>query len=72
MSHSPGFVPIAQAAGSMGLTVAEAMQHAVVIDGQTVVPQQTMYEVAAQRNKLAKEEHRRASIGEIAQSDRRF
>lgn len=72
MSTPPGFVPIAQAAGSMGLTVAEAMLHAVNIDGQTVVPQQTMYEVAAKRSALAKEEHRRASNGEIEQSDRRF
>jgi hypothetical protein len=56
----------------MGLTVAEAMQHAVTIDGQTVVPEQTMRDVAARRHKLALEEHKQIVKGSIEAHERKY
>ncbi len=60
-----GFIPIAQAAPKMGLAIAQAMRHAVTIDGQTVIAEVTMQQIIAERNGLAKAEHRLYSEGKL-------
>ena len=50
----------------------EAMPYCVTINGESVIAESVMRRVAAERGALAKEEHCRASLGEIDQSERKY
>ncbi len=69
---TPGFVPLAQAAASMGLGVGEAVPYSVLVNGETVVPESVMRSVAAERNRAAQAEQKAYTDGALEAGERRY
>jgi hypothetical protein len=72
VSAPRGFVPIAQAAASMGLSIAEALKFATTINGEPCVPESVMRDIAVARNAAAQAEQREYAEGRLESGERKF
>ncbi len=70
--RTPGFVPLAQAAGTMGLCIEEAVRYSVVVGGETVIAESVMRSVAAERNRAAQAEQKEYVSGTLEAHERKY